>query len=122
MNVLRAWIDPRIAKVRADAIRAYLLQHDWVQTTGSNAERWVFEGPRVDDGEPIILVVPTSEAMSAFRLRAEDIIGALGIIEDRYAREVLDDILKKGQTMDGAPANGTQAQPTPKRPRKQHKK
>jgi hypothetical protein len=88
-----AWVDPRIERVSVDNVRAYLLSHGWRQRPYQGIELLVFEGPLDDRGEPIILVLPSSRQASDFRLRVEDLIGALCVIEDRPAALILTDFL-----------------------------
>ena len=89
------WVDPRIASVRPAAVQSYLLRRGWKRQPFPGPELWVFEGPLDDDGEPIIQVIPSSESLRDFRLRTEELIGAMSILEDRPAVEILNDILKE---------------------------
>ncbi|HYV37871.1 MAG TPA: hypothetical protein VE988_19455, partial [Gemmataceae bacterium] len=45
-----------------------------------------------------IQVLPTSERMSDFLDRIEELIGALSVLEDRHPCKVLDDMLKESAT------------------------
>ena len=45
------------------------------------------------DGKPIVQVLPSSEGMRDFRLRVEELLTALSIIEDRLPQAVLTDVL-----------------------------
>jgi hypothetical protein len=112
---LRAWIDPRVAQVTVAGVRAYLLQRGWVLKPYPRPELLVFEGP-ADDGEPIIQVLPSSERMLDYRMRVEELIGALSVLEDRPAVDILSDILNESPA--GMPApNGAAASPAPTSPR-----
>jgi hypothetical protein len=108
----RSWIDPRVAQVRVDAVRSYMLQHGWTLQPFPGPELLVFGGQMDDDGEPIELVLPSKETMLDYRMRVEDLIGALGVLEDRYAGDVLNDILQAGASAP-APTNGAAAPVTP---------
>jgi hypothetical protein len=100
-----AWVDPRIDRVTVDQVRTYMQDHGWQLQPFPGPELLVFEGPK-DDGEPIIQVLPSSERYRDYRMRLEELIGALSIMEDRPAVEILNDMLA------GAPSNGaTQQQP-----------
>lgn len=99
-----AWIDPRIDAVRVDGVRSYLLDHGWELQSYPGPELLVFGGFTDDDGQPVTQVVPSSEHLSDFRLRVEELITALSIMEDRPAAEVLRDILAAGETGNGAAA------------------
>jgi hypothetical protein len=61
-------------------------------------ELLVFEGPNDDNGEPIVQVLPSSERMRDYQIRLEDLVGALGVIEDRPAVAVLTDMLACSRT------------------------
>lgn len=100
------WIDPRIVSVKAAEVRSYLLARGWKLVPFPGPELWVFEGPRDDDDQPIIQVVPSSEQLRDFRLRVEELIGALSILEDRPAGDVLNDILLADLAKAAVPATG----------------
>jgi len=98
---LSPWIDPRVERVAPPDVRRYMLTHGWEVQSPPSADLVVFGGPVDDDGEPITLVLPASERMADFRARGIDLIGALGILENRYAVEILDEMLR------GPDGNGT---------------
>jgi hypothetical protein len=95
-----AWVDPRIDRLTVTAVRDYLLNHNWRLRSFPGPELLVFEGPNDDDGEPIVQVLPSSERLRDYRMRLEDLLGALSVIENRPAVEILSDML--GST----PTNG----------------
>jgi hypothetical protein len=99
-----AWVDPRIDRVSVDNVRTYLLHHGWRLQPYPGPELLVFEGPADDDGEPIIQVLPSSERLRDYRMRVEDLIGAVSVIEDRPAADVLTDML--GSSLMNGPAEG----------------
>jgi hypothetical protein len=88
-----AWVDPRIDRVSVDNVRAYLLARGWRSRPEADSQLLVFEGPRDDRGEPIIQVLPASRHSGDYRLRLEDLIGALCVLEDRPAALILTDML-----------------------------
>jgi hypothetical protein len=92
------WIDPRITDVTVAGASAYLLARGWRLQPYPRPELLVFEGPNDDNGEPMIQVLPSSERMRDYQMRLEDLIGALGIIEDRPAVAVLTDMLAYSRT------------------------
>lgn len=110
-----AWVDPRVESVTVAGVRSYLLARGWRLGAYPGPELLVFEGPSDDDGQPIMQVVPSSERMSDFRMRVEELIGALSVIEDRPARDVLEDVLAAGTGTAPAPAapNGAPISPDP---------
>jgi hypothetical protein len=78
--------------IRADQIKNYLIQHGWKQVPFRREGLLVFEGPKDDDGESIVQVIPRSERASDFGLRAADLVDALSVIEDRPPEEIVREI------------------------------
>jgi hypothetical protein len=89
----RTWLDPRVAQVRVGAVRSYLRQRGWTEQSYPGPELLVFGGPVDDDGEPVIQVVPSDETMLDYPMRIEELIGALSVLEDRPAADILTDLL-----------------------------
>jgi hypothetical protein len=90
-----AWVDPRVTRVRAAGLESYLLAHGWKRVPHPRKQLMVFEGPLDDDGEPFILVAPSSERFRDFTSGIVRVIESLYVIEDRHAVEILNDILKE---------------------------
>jgi hypothetical protein len=88
-----SWIDPRVAQVKVAGAKAYLLRHGWRPKPVPRPEVLLFEGPMADDGTPLTQVLPAAEHFSDYRMRMEDLIGTLGALENRYAVEILDEML-----------------------------
>jgi len=91
------WVDPRIDCVTVGNVQAYLENRAWRLQSFPGPELLVFEGPKDDDGEPIIQVLPSSERLRDYRMRLENLIGALSVIEDRPAVDILTDMLASTQ-------------------------
>lgn len=100
-----AWIDPRIDQVTVAGLRGYLEAHGWRLQPFPKPELLVFEGPNDDSGAPLTLAVPASERLKDYRLRLEELLGTLGLIEGRYAGEILNEMLQ------GTPTNGAVPHP-----------
>lgn len=109
----RAWIDPRVSQVTVAQVRAYLTAHGWRLRAPTRPQLLVFEGPLSDEGDPLVLILPSSEMMDDYRMRVEDLVGALGIIENRTAVEILNEILQP-KPLNGVlprePVNGVTAE------------
>jgi hypothetical protein len=88
--------------LRSQPIRDYLIDHGWKQVPFKREALLVFEGPKDDDGEPIIQVIPRSEEAPDFGLRAQELVDALSVIEDRPTEEIVADILARGPSPTGA--------------------
>jgi hypothetical protein len=93
-----AWVDPRIDRVTVADVRSYLLDRGWRSRPFPGPELLVFEGPKDDDGEPIVQVLPSSERLRDYRMRVGDLIGALSAIEGRPAVDILNDMLAGTRT------------------------
>lgn len=92
-NHLAPWIDPRVRGVRVADVQAYLLRRGWKLRPSPRPQLLLFEGPPADDGEPLLQAVPSSESGSDFVQRIIDVITNLSVLEDRYAVEILNDML-----------------------------
>ena len=110
------WVDPRVAQVNAAGLESYLLARGWKRVDHPRKQLMVFEGPLDDDGEPFLIVVPSSERFRDFLGGLVRAIETLSIIEDRRPVAVLNDLLnenprptpsasaRKGPTAQSAPA------------------
>jgi hypothetical protein len=110
---LRAWIDPRIAQVRVDGVRAYLTERGWIRQPYPRPEVLVFAGPLDDNGEPMILLLPAVETLADYRMRLEELIEALSAVEDRHPVDILTAILEAGSSPPVANGAATSVTPSP---------
>jgi hypothetical protein len=90
--------------VRVAGLRSYLERRGWRLQSYPGPELLVFAGPVDDDGLPITQVLPSSEQMRDYPLRVEELIGALSVLEDRPASDVLTDVLNESAVEQSAPA------------------
>ena len=90
----RRWIDPRLYGVRAADLQAYLLSKGWKPVPPDRPGVLVFQEPAGGGGEPFYQFVPLDEDWEGYPAQVYDLIAALALIEDRYAGDVLTDILK----------------------------
>jgi hypothetical protein len=95
----RRWIDPRLYSVRVPQLRSYLRSKGWKEVSPDRPGFLVFEEPGSDGGERLYQFVPESEGWEGYPAQVYDLIAAVAEIEDRYAGDVLTDILRE-------PANG----------------
>jgi hypothetical protein len=113
----RRWIDPRLYSVRAADLQAYLLHKGWKPVPPDRPGVLVFQEPTINEDDPLYQFVPLDEEWKGYPAQVYDLIAALALIEDRYAGDVLTDILRP-LTADATPGNGpagaTKAEPTPK--------
>jgi hypothetical protein len=86
-------LDARAQRVRVSDLRAYLLTRGWKPQPFPQPEVLRFDGPPDDDGNPLVLLMPASEALSDYLRRVEDLLTSLSQFEDRPASEILRDLL-----------------------------
>jgi hypothetical protein len=103
MNNMDRWVDPRVAQVRTADVQRYLVARGWKPKPSPRPQLLMFEEPAGRERKPIIQTVPASERGSDYRDGIVRVITNLAVIEDRYAVDVLNDILR-GQG--GAEPNG----------------
>jgi hypothetical protein len=115
------WLDWGIDLPPLERVRNYLHAHGWRLKDWPGQELLVFEGPLADDGQPIIQVVPASEAYQDYPHRVDELVRSLAVIEDRpipaVLREMLgnaDGLVEREQTK----TNGTSPSPVSPESRK----
>jgi hypothetical protein len=82
-----------VKTVKLADIRAYLRRTGWRVKPYPRPETLVFAGPLANDGEPILVVLPSSEQATDYPLRLLEAITTLADLEDRPAVGVLNDVL-----------------------------
>jgi hypothetical protein len=112
----RRWIDPRLYSVRTPDLRAYLLHKGWKEVPSDRPGFLVFEEPTVGADGPLYQFVPETE-WEGYAAQVYELLAALATLEDRYAGDVLTDILRF-RAADAPAANGpavpTKAERAPK--------
>jgi hypothetical protein len=93
---LSGWIDPRVEQVRVTDAEAYVLSHGWKRVPYPRPQLLVFGGVLDDDGQEIILTLPSSEHMRDYRAGVVQLISALSVYENRLAVDILDEMLQVG--------------------------
>ncbi len=111
MKFRNPWIDPRIVHAKPEAAEAYLLAHGW-QLVGPTANPMLlmFEAPLNGEETPTVLV-PVQIDEGPMLQRMIDLIADLASIEDRWAVDVLRDIL--AQPAEARGSNGSSVSRTP---------
>jgi hypothetical protein len=103
MKFRNPWIDPRVAQVRPEDAQTYLTRHGWTLIgPASNSEllRYEIEG---NEQAPTVFV-PIRADSGAAQQGMIDLIADLACFEDRWAVDVLHDILR--QSAEAVAANG----------------
>lgn len=115
-DVFQRWLDPRLRRVRVADIQTYLLRKGWKPVPPDRPYVLVFQEPTVSEQGPLYQFVPETEQRRDYVARIYELIAALSEIEDRYAGDVLTDILH--QSPDSVPADGSgvplSIEPSPK--------
>ncbi len=91
LNGLRRWVDPRVPKVRIAELTAYLRDRGWTERPAPRPQQLAFDKPAGSDEGFVYL--PASEQSADYPQRVLEVITELAEIEDRYALDVLNDIL-----------------------------
>jgi hypothetical protein len=114
--IQRRWTDPRLDTVRISDIQAYLLRRRWKPVPPDRPGVLVFQEPGSGEEEPLYQFVPDTEQRRDYLTRVYELLAALAEIEDRYAGDILSDILRQSSP-ESVPANGpaapTQPEPSP---------
>lgn len=103
MKFRNPWIDPRIIQARPEDAQAYLKQHGWKlvgPATDPSLLRYEIEG---DDNTPTLFVPIRTDSGSGLQWMI-DLVADLARIENRWAVDVLHDMLR--QPADATAANG----------------
>ena len=87
------WVDPRLSSVRVADLQAYLLAKGWKSVPPDRPGFLVYEEPGSSEGGPLYQFVPESEHWEGYPAQVYDLLAALAVIENRYAGDVLTDIL-----------------------------
>lgn len=91
----RRWIDPRLYMVQVADIQAYLLGKGWNPVRSDRPGFLIFQEPTPSQDGPLYQFVPESQQWDGYTAWIHELIAAIAAIEDRYAGDVLTDILQK---------------------------
>jgi hypothetical protein len=107
MKFRNPWVDPRILQVRPADAEAYLLRRGWkpLGPTAANPDLLLFDGPGEGEGNPILSVPVLMDQGPDFQ-RMIDLVTELALFENRYAGDVLNDILQQAACGQPASPNG----------------
>jgi len=92
-GIQRRWIDPRLFTIRVADVRAYLLRKGWREVPPDQPGTIVFEEPGVSADGPLYQWLPDSEMRRDYNQALYELMAALAEIENRYAGDVLTDVL-----------------------------
>jgi hypothetical protein len=107
MKFRNPWIDPRIVHLDPAQARAYLARRGWKSLgPAANPILEMFEGPGEGDDTPSVLV-PRENDEGPMLQRMIELVGEVAHFEDRFAVDVLNEML---QPAAGSPVNGPAVQ------------
>jgi hypothetical protein len=116
MNNMDKWVDPRVNLVKAASLHAYLRARGWTPRPSPRPQVLLFEEPPGHAGKPVLQTVPAHERVSAYAEAVVRVITNLAAVEDRYAVDVLNDILRQASAeTTGADGSGTPTKAEPAR-------
>jgi hypothetical protein len=105
MKFRNPWIDPRVEQVRTANLLAYLDLRGWRRRSDPTDSFQSFEKPTADNFGPVVNV-PRQEQARDFVQRVIEAVSDLALAEDRYAVDVLNDILSTAPPHSASPGNG----------------
>src|SRR5688572_16116385 len=104
MNFYYPWIDPRVKKVQPGQLIGYFRKHAWREEGMVREHFYRFRHP----SGPSAVLVPTLVDADDLQLCILDAVTQLATIENRYAGEVLAELLEQPD----APVDARPAPPT----------
>lgn len=115
MKFRNPWIDPRIVQARPEAAQAYLRTHGWkLLGPAANPMLLLFEGPGDGTDAPAVLV-PVQLDDGPMLQRMIDLVADLARFEDRWAVDVLRDILQQpAESATNGPGVPAKSEPAPR--------
>jgi hypothetical protein len=114
-EVHRRWMDPRIVSVRVADIQAYLLRMGWKPAPADGSNHLVFQEPTASEDGPLYQWTPTSEQRRDYTQRIYELIAAIAEVEDRFAGDVLADILSPHPAaFTNGPGASSKGEPAPR--------
>jgi hypothetical protein len=107
MKFRNPWIDPRIARLGPAEAKDYLVRHGWKSLgPASNPILEKFEAPGEGEDTEAVLV-PLEADQGPMLQRMIDLVSELARVEDRWAVDVLDEMLRPPG---GTPVSGPVAE------------
>jgi hypothetical protein len=106
MKILNPWIDPRVAQLRPEVVRAFLMSHGWQEVGPAENPHLVRYEVAGDHRDAPTLFLPLGTDNGAALQWLIELIGELAVWEDRFAGDLLTDILQpapNGAATDRAP-------------------
>jgi len=114
MKFRNPWIDPRVTKVRSEDVQAYLTRHGWKSASpAADPHLLRFERAGGTDDAPT-LFVPVEVRTGSLLERMIECVADLARYEDRWASDVVSDLLRQPAdepTAPNGPAAASQTQP-----------
>jgi hypothetical protein len=77
------------ANLSVDDMSLYLRHHGWQEVPGTNARVKVFQGVTDDFGQPLLLIIPSSDRFLDTVLRLSEALELLAALEDCSIEDML---------------------------------
>jgi hypothetical protein len=117
MKFRNPWIDPRVTRLRPEDVQAYLTRHGW-RPAGPAGDPHLLRFERADgpeDGQT--LFVPAEVRPGSLLERMIESVAELARYQDRWAVDVLADILRQPASESLPPSGATAPSPPQPAPR-----
>jgi hypothetical protein len=98
MQLRNPWIDPRVLEIKSADARRYLLRRGWKLLSAESEPLLDFEGPP-NKGEATVVSLPTKEQARDYPQRIIELLTDVALAEDRYAGDLLNDILQQASAV-----------------------
>ncbi len=113
MKFRNPWIDPRVAQLRPEVVRAYLAQHGWSEVGPAQDPTLVRFEQTTNPSEAPTLFVPLRPDNGHGLQWMIELVGDLATWQGRFAGDVLSELLLfDGSNGSNGPAAGTTAKRT----------
>jgi hypothetical protein len=101
------WIDPRILQVDPEVVRAYLLSKGWEYLGPAKVPDMLMFDTREPRGDKPNVLLPLTLEQPHLVQRMIDLFTEVALYEDRYAGDLLNEILQLQAAGKAAPADGS---------------
>jgi hypothetical protein len=114
----RHWIDPRVLTLSLADTLSYLRSRGWKELPTDREHHLVFEEPTQEDKsrEPYCAFAPDSEEYDIYGQMMFELITAVAEYEQRWATEIIDDIVGASARNGAAAPNLAKPEPSPEAP------
>jgi hypothetical protein len=106
MKFRNPWVDPRVLELKPADAQGYLANHGWKAMAPYSVNLTAYSRPGEAADGPVVYVLTRQDALE-YPQRMIELVAALAFAEDRWAVDVLSDILQAKNAL--TPVNGAAA-------------